>query len=1027
MMAMNTQRINSHTNGTSQANPMKQCPVCSNNTNTPLCSINQFQIVKCPECECDYVINPPNELELEHYYSREEWFEGGEFGGYDQYDEQTRDSLGFIGELLATHGEAKGSILDMGCGYGSHLKIAADLGWKCFGVEPSEHARSVAIDRLGDSATIVASTKELMPHTFNIILMLDVLEHVSNPYKLLYPLFALGAIQPQTVIIATTPNAGSVSATSDPAHWEYRHPPSHLTYFTNTSLEVFFHALRFSHVKVEGMHATQSTGAGDSRFSNYAGLLVTASGSDFHNFMQERYVPSTWSEIAEYEHFPRYELACRFAPNQNVLDFGCGTGYGTAMLAAVAENSLGVDIDKSALDWARRCHRRGNLSFVENNNFLKSFEDNCFDLITCFEMIEHVNESDQEKAITAFARVLRQDGVLLISTPNPEITSLYGPNPYHLRERNREEFIELLSSSFQHVKIVDQYALAGVFFAAEGDSYTIQSLQSGNIADAKPLAYIALCSHESKPRVENLGFVDTNREYISTQLQRESRITQLSLEAYQKKEAAAELYRQLAEVKDQHPDEWRRNSEHEKQLIQIKQHLTKAEDRCTEQERLLSQVKLQLAQVLKLCAKQNRRLCLEENTKWARLGSKLRSTMLYQKIRVFWRTSHADMLRMQVAKRLAIKTSIKLPIFPLVLEAHDASYIVRQPLKEVENRPIVLHAIANFCLGGSSRLVVDLIESLGEYYEQPVVTRHVPRPAAYINLTLHEYRKPTRPDPFIALIEHYHPACVHIHYWGDCDQDWYEQVFKACELKGIPIVQNINTPIAPHCSDAVIHNIYVSEYVLKTYGGNDPKAIVIPPGSDLDHFSTPDLAFHANDCIGMVYRLDNDKLNEGSIDVFIEVAKRRPSTRCLIVGDGSLRQIFESKVAQAGVIQNFEFTGYISYEDLPRYYQQMSIFITPVWKESFGQVASFAMNMGIPVVGYATGAIPSIISDDSLVADYGDIHGLADIVIDLLDDRPRRLTIGQNNHERAQTNYCVSKMVKRYSEVYATLCTTSEE
>lgn len=1025
-MTTNTQRSNAHTNGMNQANPMKQCPVCNNNANTPLCSINQFQIVKCPECECDFVINPPSEQELERYYSREEWFEGGEFGGYDQYDEQTRDSLSFIGELLANHGEAKGSILDIGCGYGSHLKIAADLGWKCFGVEPSEHARSVAIDRLGDSATIVASTKELIPHTFNIILMLDVLEHVSDPYKLLYPLFALGAIQPKTIIIATTPNAGSISATSDPAHWEYRHPPSHLTYFTNTSLETFFHALRFSHVKVEGMHATGSTSADDRHLSNYAGLLVTASGSDFNNFMQERYVPSTWSEIAEYEHFPRYELACRFAMNQNVLDFGCGTGYGTATLATVADNSLGVDIDKSALDWARRCHRKDNLSFVENNSFLEDFEDNCFDLITCFEMIEHVNESDQEKAIAAFARVLRQDGVLLISTPNPEITSLYGPNPYHLRELNREEFIELLSCSFEHVKIVDQYALAGVFFAAEGDSYTIKSLQTRSITDAKPLAYIALCSHESKPRVENLGFVDTNREYIPTQLQYASRITQLSLEAYHKREAVAELHRQLAEVKDQHLDEQQRNSKHDELLIQIEQDLAKTKHCCIEQERLLLQINQQLAQALKRFAQYNQRLDLVEDNTLVRLGSRLRSMMPYKKLKVFWRTIYKNMLGMQAARSVAFKIVNKPPILPLALEASDESYIVRQPMKKVENRPIVLHAIANFCLGGSSRLVVDLIESLGVYYEQPVVTRHVPRPAAYINLTLHECVKPRTPDPFIALIEHYNPICLHVHYWGDCDQDWYEQVFKACEIKGIPIIQNINTPIAPHRSDAVIHNIYVSEYVLKTHGNNDPKAIVISPGSDLSHFSTPDLTLHADDCIGMVYRLENDKLNEGSIDVFIEVAKRRPSTRCLIVGDGNLRRIFETKVAKAGVIQNFEFTGYIAYEDLPREYQRMSIFIAPVWKESFGQVSSFAMNMGIPVVGYATGAIPTIISDNSLVADYGDVNGLADIVIDLLNDRPRRMAIGRNNHERAQANFCVSKMVKRYFEVYSALYTNLE-
>jgi hypothetical protein len=66
--------------------------------------------------------------------------------------------------------------------------------------------------------------------------MLDVIEHVSDPYSLFYPLLASGAIQRQTVVIVTTPNAGSNSAIEDVADWIYRHPPSHLTFFTKTSL-----------------------------------------------------------------------------------------------------------------------------------------------------------------------------------------------------------------------------------------------------------------------------------------------------------------------------------------------------------------------------------------------------------------------------------------------------------------------------------------------------------------------------------------------------------------------------------------------------------------------------------------------------------------------------------------------------------------------------------------------------------------------------------------------------------------------
>ena len=76
-------------------------------------------------------------------------------------------------------------------------------------------------------------------------------------------------------------------------------------------------------------------------------------------FMHERYVPGTWSKISEYEHLPRYVFARQFAHDAKVLDFGCGTGYGAALLAETANSVLGLDIDPAALEWARHTHRTG--------------------------------------------------------------------------------------------------------------------------------------------------------------------------------------------------------------------------------------------------------------------------------------------------------------------------------------------------------------------------------------------------------------------------------------------------------------------------------------------------------------------------------------------------------------------------------------------------------------------------------------------------------------------------------------------
>ncbi|MFM7674130.1 MAG: methyltransferase domain-containing protein [Synechococcus sp.] len=984
------------------------CPICHNPGTESLYLINGFEIVECPECKCNYVKNSPTEQELTAYYSRKEWFEGGELGGYISYDEQTEHGLVLIKDLIQSHGRNAGSILDVGCGYGSHLKIAAEMGWSCFGIEVSEHARNVAIERLGSDATIVADVEDLIPHAFNIVLMLDVLEHLADPYKLFYSLFARGAIRTGTQIIVTTPNVESCRAKADRAAWTYLHPPSHLTYFGPTSLGVLFRSLRFSSVEMKGLHKIAETPEDATDISSYDGVYLKASGSDFSGFMQERYVPSTWSEIAEYEHLPRYQLACQMADGKKVLDFGCGTGYGTAMLATRASKALGVDIDASALNWARLSHRRPNLEYQRNETFMSEYGDDLFDLITCYEMIEHVNEEDQVRTINALSRLLRPDGALLISTPNPDITSLYGANPYHLRERSRNEFLELLGGHFRHLQIVDQYALAGIFFSSNQETYSIQPLNGGDLKDAIPLAYIAICSHKPIENIGSCGYLDIKRDYISTRLRAQHRLVEAQLDAYQKLMTNKSLHSEIQATQASHA-----SLEQSKHEIEIRSQsiISTLEQQLDARLQQISDQELRVTEL-------ERCLELERNTRWARLGQYLRRRGLTQSpiARVAWNI--ARRFPMNLNRRNNLLDSKGEDISPALLQHNDDAYFVRRSCQTSSSRPTILHAIANFCLGGSSRLVVDLIEALDEDYNQPIATRHIPRPPAYLNLTIHEYPNPSSFQAFEALLDKYNPCIVHVHYWGDCDQDWYDHVFRACEKSRIPVIQNINTPVAPYRSSSVVRNVYVSEYVRRSFGLNDNQSTVIYPGSDLRHFSAEDLSMPCEDCIGMVYRLEGDKLNSNSIDAFIKVALRRPSTKCLIVGDGSLKSTYEQLVSQSGVTSNFIFPGFVSYDELPRWYRQMSIFVAPVWKESFGQVSSFAMNMGLPVVGYSVGALPSIVGDEELLASLGDSDGLAEIIISLLDDRERRIKIGLRNHNKAQSEYSVEAMTRRYANLY---------
>lgn len=331
----------------------------------------------------------------------------------------------------------------------------------------------------------------------------------------------------------------------------------------------------------------------------------------------------------------------------------------------------------------------------------------------------------------------------------------------------------------------------------------------------------------------------------------------------------------------------------------------------------------------------------------------------------------------------------------------------------------VAHVIANFMTGGSSRLVVDLVEYLGQDYDQFILTSYAPNPPAYIGLNIEEQRNYHDIAPFINYFERKNPDFIHVHYWGDVDEPWYAQVVEAARVLNIPVIENINTPIAPHLSDAVKRYVYVSDYVRNVFGRPDPSHVTIYPGSDFSHFMRADNESIPSDCVGMVYRLERDKLNEESIEPFILIAKKRPQTKVLIVGGGSLLLPFQQAVKDAEVEAQFEFTGYVEYDTLPDYYHRMSLFIAPVWKESFGQVSPFAMNMRVPVIGYDIGAISEIVNSKDMLAPGGDAERLADIAVELLNNDELRAKMGREHQQRAEEHFSVQAMIEAYAGLYA--------
>jgi len=323
--------------------------------------------------------------------------------------------------------------------------------------------------------------------------------------------------------------------------------------------------------------------------------------------------------------------------------------------------------------------------------------------------------------------------------------------------------------------------------------------------------------------------------------------------------------------------------------------------------------------------------------------------------------------------------------------------------------------------GGSSRLVVDLVEGLGDRYDQRVLTSFIPNPVAFVGIPVKELRLDAPKEAFTAYFRDARAELVHMHYWGSTDEPWYRRAFEAISEIGCPVIENVNTPIAPLRSPRIARYVYVSDYVKEEFGGVSDAETVIYPGSNLRLFAPAGDPRDDGHTVGMVYRLERDKLDENSIEPLIDAVRRRPDTRVLVVGGGSLLPEYRRRVSAAGFDASFEFPGHVSYEDLPRHYERMTVFVAPVWQESFGQVSSFAMSMGIPIVGYAVGAIPEIVRDATLVAPFPDAHALGGLIVAMLDDPQRRAAVAARNREFVQAAFTVEAMVRRYEQMYEEL------
>jgi SAM-dependent methyltransferase len=169
-------------------------------------------------------------------------------------------------------------------------------------------------------------------------------------------------------------------------------------------------------------------------------------------------------------------LASRCA-GREVLEAGCGEGYGADLIAGVARRVIALDYDESAVAHARTRYPRVHV--IRGNLTELPLADGSVDAVVNFQVIEHL--WDQDRFVRECARVLRPSGLLMVSTPN-RITFSPGRdtpiNPFHTRELNADELTQLLVDA--------GFALDGVYGVFHGPRLReMDARHGGSIIDAQ--------------------------------------------------------------------------------------------------------------------------------------------------------------------------------------------------------------------------------------------------------------------------------------------------------------------------------------------------------------------------------------------------------------------------------------------------------------------------------------------------------------------------------------------------------------
>lgn len=215
---------------------------------------DSFTIYECPNCKVLFTHPFPDpEILYSKYYRSENYLSHSKkASGLFSILYRTVQKINISKKLKlleSVNQSSERKMLEVGAGTGDFLAACHKRGWKCFGVEPSEQARGVAMQF--NNLEMAASINEIEESNFSVITLWHVLEHVPDLGNTIIKLKNLLSANGRLII--AVPNHNSFDAKHYKQYWAGYDVPRHLYHFNKQSLPAIIESMGFGLIKTRPM------------------------------------------------------------------------------------------------------------------------------------------------------------------------------------------------------------------------------------------------------------------------------------------------------------------------------------------------------------------------------------------------------------------------------------------------------------------------------------------------------------------------------------------------------------------------------------------------------------------------------------------------------------------------------------------------------------------------------------------------------------------------------------------------------